>query len=288
MIKFIFLLTLVFFGYTKVNAFYLECNEYERNCLWKLDKKIKLLNEWEDILGKSFYAYIPYHEEDSLIKNPEWMYNVYLEILERCGKEYDVFYASISDSEQCDLFLIKDDTVFLCTPYLRIPESEKKIYDSGELKYLIEKVEEQLFNEKNPQKVLELVRQLHALKSAVCEVEFFSKPLPPEMTRSIVKIMQTFKSLQSTDKTLNGYELEAIYDYMWDGEVQRLLFYGLNSSLFGASIQSMTIPGSPGICIGRMFNNLARYVKCKPANEQGELDWLKMEMKELPFLRDSR
>ena len=147
-------------------------------------------------------------------------------------------------------------------------------------------MEEQLFKEENHEKVLELVRQLHMLKSAACEIEVFSKQLPSEITRLILKIMQTFKGLQSTDKTLNGYELEAIYDYMWDGEAQKLQFYGLNSSLFGASIQSITVPGSPGICVGRMFNNLARYVKSKPANEQSELDWLRMEMKELPFLRD--
>lgn len=285
MIKFIVVLILVF-GYTKVNAFYLKFNEFEENCLWKLDKKIKLLNEWELILEKSIYSYIPYHEKNSLIKTPEWMYNIYLEILKRWEGKYDVFYAYISDTGQCNLVLIKEDIVFLCTPYLKIPGSEKKIYDSGELKCMIEEVEEQLFKEENHEKVLELVRQLHMLKSAACEIEVFSKQLPSEITRLILKIMQTFKGLQSTDKTLNGYELEAIYDYMWDGEAQKLQFYGLNSSLFGASIQSITVPGSPGICVGRMFNNLARYVKSKPANEQSELDWLRMEMKELPFLRD--
>lgn len=276
---------LLFLGGVNGNAWNSTPKEFELDYLHLIEAKIRLLNNWSEVLEKSIYSYIPYHEENALIKEPMWMFNLYLKIIEKY-KKYDVFYARISDLEKCNLFLIKDNTVFLYTPYLKIPGSEKKIYDSGELKYLIEEVENQLFKEKNPQKVLELVSQLHALKNTVCEVDFSSKRLPPEITQSIIKIMQTFKSLQSTDKTLNGYDLEALYDYMWDGEVHGLMFYGLNSSLFGASIQSLTVPGSPGICIGRMFNNLSSYIKSNPANEQSELDDLKMEIKELPFLRD--
>lgn len=70
------------------------------------------------------------------------------------------------------------------------------------------------------------------------------------------------------------------------GESLVLTFYGLDSSLFGVSLRFFTIPGSPGIYVGSIYIDLIRYVKSDAAHEQMDLDWLKGEMKELPFVKD--
>lgn len=169
---------------------------------------------------------------------------------------------------------------------MKIPGSEEKIYDFGGLKCLINEVEENLFQERDPQKVMELVRWLHSLKEAVCTEEIYSKRLPAEIVQLIVKSVKTFRELQSKDMFVNGYELAAIYNYMWDGESQELWYYGLNSSLFGVSIKHRTAPGSPAVYVATIFDDVIRYVKSKPTHEKVALDWLRKEMKELPFVRD--
>lgn len=286
MIKYAVLSSLLFLGGTGTNAYSISAKEWELNYLWLFDMKIKLLNDHADMLKRSVTSYIPYHEEDSIIKKPGWMYNIYLSMLEKHERKYDMFYACVSESEQCDFLFIKDNVAFLCSPYLKIPGSEEKIDNFGELKCLIDEVEENLFQEENPQKAMELVRRLHSLKEAACAEENYSKQLPKEIVQSILNIVRTFRGLQSEDMCLNGYELTAIYDYMWDGESQELWYYGLDSSLFGATIKHRTAPGSPAIYVATIFDDLIRYVKSKPAHEQVALDWLKEEMKELPFVRD--
>ncbi|MCD8060719.1 MAG: hypothetical protein LUE13_00025 [Akkermansiaceae bacterium] len=286
MIRSIVTLSLLLFGGGEVVADSQSYEEREREYVWLFDMKIKLLNNHEDMLKSSINSYIPYHEEDCLVKEPRWMHNIYLSMQEKHGKKYDVFYAYVSELERCDFLFIKGNIALVCSPYLKIPGSDEKIYSSDELKYLINEVEEELFTEEKPEKVMELVRRLHALKEARCGEEICSRALPPEVAQSLVKIMKTFRGLQPEGTWLNGYELGAIYDYMWDGEPQEFWFYGSGSSLFGASILHRTVPGSPTVYVASIFNHVVRYVRSKPADMKGELDWLKEEMEELPFVRD--
>lgn len=261
-------------------------DDFEGNCLWSFNAKVKLLNDWKDVLKSSGHSYIPYHEEDVLVREPEWMYNVYKSILEEHGKKYDVFYVDISEYEQSNFLFIKNNMVFVYTPYLKIPGCKEKIYDAEKWKGMIRDVEEELFQEKNPEKVMELVRQLRSLKEAAYEVESYSKRLPDEIVKPLVMIMKGFQELHKGNRRLKGYELDTLYDYMWNGESLVLTFYGLDSSLFGVSLRCFTISGSPGIYVGSIYIDLIRYVKSNPAHEQMDLDWLKGKMKELPFVRD--
>lgn len=290
MIRSIVTLSLLLFGGGEVVADSQSYAEQEREYVWLFDMKIKLLNSHEDMLKSSVNSYIPYHEENRLIKEPRWMYNTYLSMQEKQGKKYDVFYACISKLERCDFLFIKDNMAVVCSPYLKIPGSDEKIYNSGELEYLINEVEEELFAEEKPEKVMELVMELvsrlHALKEACCSEEICSRSLPPEVAQSLVKIMKNFRGLQPEGTWLNGYELEAIHDYMQDEEPPEFCFYGLGSSLFGASIWHRTVPGAPTVYVVSIFNDVIKYVRSEPANAQGELDWLKEEMEELPFVRD--
>lgn len=140
---------------------------------------------------------------------------------------------------------IEDNIAYVYTPYLKISGCKEKIYDSVKLKSTIENVEEELFQEKNPQKVMELVRKLHLLKEAPCEIDSSSKRLPEGIAESMVKIMKKFQELHPKNKRLEGYELDALYNYMWSGESLVLKFYGFESSLFGVSIRCFTASGSP-------------------------------------------
>lgn len=260
--------------------------EFKTYSLWSFNAKVKLLNDWNDVLKKSVYSYIPYHEEKGLIREPEWMLNAYCFVLRKHGKKYNVFYADISEYDSSNFLFIKDNVAVVYTPYLKIHGSKEKIYDSQKLKCMIREVEEALFQEKNSEKVMELVRQLHSLKEASYEIESYSKQLPEEVVQPMVKIMKNFRELQPENKKLEGYELNALYDYMWSGESLALNFYGFDSSLFGVSIGHFISPRSAPIYVGSIFNDLIRYIKSDPVHEQMDLKWLKGEMEKLPFVRD--
>lgn len=260
--------------------------DVKEDSLWSFNAKVKLLNDWNCILQKSIHSYIPYHEENGLFREPEWMYNSYCSILKKNRTKYDVFYADVSEYEPSNFLFIKNNIAFVYTPYLKISGCKEKIYDLVKLKSTIENVEEELFQEKNPQKVMELVRKLCLLKEAPYEIESYSKRLPEGIAELMVKIMKNFQELHPKTNRLEGYELDALYNYMWSEESLVLKFYGFESSVFGVSIRCFTASGSPTIYVGSIFNDLIRYVKSEPSHEQMDLDWLRREIKELPFVKD--
>lgn len=270
--------------------------ETASNYAYLMDFKIKIFNDYEELLKRAIKSYIPYDPGDDgglVTKEGEvnglpWMHNIYLDMMEKHQKTYDLFYASIGEHEQCNFLLIKNNTAFLYTPYLKIAGFPEKVYSPYRFDELLHELEDQLFQEKDPQKVVEMVDRLRCFREAACEVETHTKPLPQEIVQSFTKITKALKHLQPEEKKVNAYELGIIYDCMWDGEEQAIWYYGLDSSIFGASVCFLTAPGSPSMNVARIWNGLIMYIQSKPANEQITLDWLKKEMSELPFTKNFR
>lgn len=208
------------------------------------------------ILKKSVYSYIPYFD-DRILELGGLPLIVYKEILRKCDSQYDIFYSSILPEISYNFLAIKDNRVFVWKPYLKVNGSSKKWYSELELRWEIECLEKRLFEEKNSDILIQLVKELKNLKSASWEIEEHSNPISTEAVNSIYKVLTSFWKLQTSSEKINHIELLLLKEFfMYTGS---LSYYGINSELFGVSLKNYTVPGSPAREVIGLMDDLIDY-----------------------------
>lgn len=240
--------------------------EFEKICLELFEGRAELLNENMEALKKSVYSYIPYSDHENL-ETAELPPVVYQRILEKCGYQYDVFYAGILSGREYNFLVIKNNRVFVWKPYLKVPGSSKKRYSDTELRGEMKFLEEKMFQEKKGEILIELVGELKKMKEASWEIEEYSNPLQPEVVRSIVKVLNSFWKLQPLSKGIDSGDLSLLNDFL--SAFSFYSYYGLNSTVFGVSLGTYTVPGTPAMEVWGLMERLIDYA-CDPTVQEND------------------
>lgn len=230
--------------------------ESEAIYLQLFEDRRKLLNDNMGILKKSVYSYIPYSDEMDL-QTENLPLIVYEEILRKCDRQYDIFYSRIHPEISYDFLAIKNNRVFVWKPYLKIPGSSEKWYSELEIRGKIKCLEEKIFEEENPDILLELVKELKNLKSASWEIEEYSNPISTETVNSIYKVLTGFWKLQAPAKGIDCMGLLLLKDFFMSSG--HLSYYGMNSRIFGVSFRDYTVPGTPAMEVMGLMDDLINY-----------------------------
>lgn len=245
-----------------------SCAELEAAYLQVFEDRAQLLNGNRSVLKKSVYSYIPYSDDKTLDLGglPSIVYE---DVLRRCGGHYDVFYAGILPEISYHFLVIKNNRVFVWKPYLKIPGSSKKRYSEVELRWEIKCLEERLFEEKNADVLIELVKELKNLKSASWEVEEHSNPISTRAVNLIYKVLTGFWKLQVSDRGIDHSELFLLREFFMNSGP--FSYYGLNSKIFGVSLWNYTVPGTPAIEVMALMDDLIDY-GCDTTVQENEPD----------------
>lgn len=230
--------------------------ELEAAYLKVFEDRAQLLNDNMSILKRSVYSYIPYFDDKSLeLGGPPLI--IYEEILRKCDYQYDIFYSSILPEISYNFLAIKDNRIFVWKPYLKVNGSSKKCYSEVELRGEIKCLEKRLFEEKNPDIIIQVIKELKNLKSASWKIEEHSNPISTEAVNSIDKVLTSFWKLQTSAKRIDHTELLLLKEFfMYTGY---LSYYGINSKLFGVSLMNYTVPGSPAREVMGLMDDLIDY-----------------------------
>lgn len=286
--RWIFFVPIIFMVYPlQANSF----TERRKECLDWVDWHINLIKDNSDLLKKSVVSYLPYSDQKNLSRGE--YDTLYHHVLEQCNYQYDIFCAYIYEDREVKFFVLKDDQVFLWIPYLKVSGSSKK-WTITEWHEEIRILEKDLFSNLNLKEldrkiIAEIMEKLKKLRNASMKMDEYSNPIQPEVSASIVKVMDHFKKLQSPKKGFDYGELLLLDDYFantYMGTSKEFFFYGMSSKIFGVSIgMFVTGLGTPSSEIAYLMMSLMDYAANPIVKKDAPETLFYMDVKQNPFIQ---